>query len=559
MLPQLRLFIFALGLAVIQFPFAVEAQTSLDSLIKANVLSGTAQRLGLRGHGYEPATMDSLLQDVYREHKFHPLWVSSSGLLSGAQQVRQVIEESADDGLFPEEYFLDQIRTRWDTRNSKVLAELDLILTLAAAKLVADISTGRADLRQLESVVFGEKTEKLNLSEVVRGALSNPNSIASVVRSRYPRHSRYTSLKSALAFYRRIEKNGGWKTLKGNPPLAPGWEVPEMIELARHLKTTGDMPPKQAVTEVFDPAIEAAVKNFQYRHGLDLTGWADIDTLPALNVPIAARIRTLTINLERWRRLPREFTEEKQVFVNIAGYELLAYAGPRQVLRLPAVVGEKYTATPLFTNAIRYIEMNPYWNVPPSIAADEILPYLRQDPAYARNQHMQIFERSGKSMREVSAFDVNWKRVSEAQMNRYSVRQIPGKWNTLGSLKFVFPNQFNVYLHETGNPELLSELERAFSHGCVRLSNAQQLAAFLLDSPRDGWNAQRVERMVANGKNQNVILPKPVPIHMIYQTAWVDPDQSIHFRADIYDRDRALERVMFRSSLPKPRKTGLDF
>jgi murein L,D-transpeptidase YcbB/YkuD len=351
-------------------------------------------------------------------------------------------------------------------------------------------------------------------------------------------------MKSALKHYREIKNNGGWKIITGSSPLKLGSTGPRVLALADLLRITGDISATHISGDKYDLEMQVAVKSFQQRHGIPIAGEVHSMTLAALNVPVEERIQSLIINLERWRWLARDFTEDKQVFVNIAGYELFALELSSIALRLPVVVGKPFHATPVFSSMIRYIEFNPYWNVPLSIASNEILPKLKQNPNYLTAENMELYEVSGKYATKISAHNINWDTIGPATMRNYVIKQTPGKWNALGSLKFVFPNPYSVYLHDTANPELFSKDARAFSHGCIRVSNPKSLAQFLLKSSENPWTIERVEEMIATAKNQNIMLPKPIPLHITYRTAWVDLDQTVNFRPDIYKRDSRLVQIL---------------
>ena len=227
--------------------------------------------------------------------------------------------------------------------------------------------------------------------------------------------------------------------------------------------------------------------------------------------------------------------------INIAGYELFALRGGGDiVLRMPVIVGKAFTSTPVFSDRIRYIEINPFWNLPTSIMANEILPKLQKNPGYLASQHMRLFAGWGEGASELDPQTVDWSAVDAQSIARYRIRQDPGTSNSLGTIKFMFPNQYDVYLHDTPARALFSRTERAFSHGCIRVSDPHALAEFLLGGESAGWSARDVAAAIRGGDNQTIRLGSPVPVHITYRTAWVEADGSIQFRPDIYGRDQRV-------------------
>lgn len=521
----------------------VWAQGPTENEIRTLIDSDFVSAQSIRMQGYDSKQLSKQLRSWYQENSFAPFWYQSGELSSRASELRAAVLKSADDGLQPGDYFLQKIDQLWTESAPAKLAELDLSLTLAALRLAADAEFGRFDLRKSDGKSFkGPALKSPDLEPILRNVMSRQD-IGQALAQQFPRHRQYQRMKKALADYRALAAAGGWNVVPGKGAIRSGDSGPRVLALAQHLSTTGDLPAQIRPGEKFDVELEAAVRSFQQRHGLPVTGQVHDKTLEALNVPIERRIQSLLINLERWRWLSRDFDQEKEVYVNIAGYELFAISGPSIVLRMPVIVGKSYHATPVFSDQIEYIEFNPYWNVPVSIATNEMLPKLRKDPGYLEAEHLRLYPSSGTA-REISPYSINWSSVGRSDVRRYLIRQDHGPWNVLGSLKFVFPNSYNVYLHDTSSRNLFAENSRAFSHGCIRVSNPIQLAVFLLNTPEDPWDTARVEEVIATTKNQNIRLPRPVPVHLTYRTAWVDLDNTVNFRPDLYRRDQAMIDVL---------------
>jgi murein L,D-transpeptidase YcbB/YkuD len=293
--------------------------------------------------------------------------------------------------------------------------------------------------------------------------------------------------------------------------------------------------------------LQKAVQQFQARHGLAATGLIGAETVAALNVPVDARIRQIELNLERWRWLPQDLGD-RYVLVNIPEMRLRVYEGDRVPLTMAVVVGTPDTPTPIFNDQMRYVVLSPYWNVPDSIAQGETVPGLVKDPTYLTRNNMEIVDKSGKAI-PVSDMDMD-------ALDQYRFRQRPGKANSLGLVKFMFPNEHNVYLHDTPADSLFARAGRAFSHGCVRVENPMALAEYVLrDQPT--WDTKAITAAMHAGTETQVSLTAPLPVYLGYWTAGVDEAGTLHFRPDVYGIDadqqkRLAERMNRLKQADKP-------
>ncbi len=264
-------------------------------------------------------------------------------------------------------------------------------------------------------------------------------------------------------------------------------------------------------------------------------------TLQALNVPAGIRARQLALNMERWRWLSQELGR-RHVMVNIAGFWLEVIEDRQTILDMRVIVGRSYRRTPVFSDQISYLVLNPYWNVPQSIAVNDILPQLKRDPAYLSKQHMKLFNGWGTDARIVDPSAVNWSKITATSFP-YRIRQEPGPNNALGMVKFMFPNKFSVYLHDTPARELFARSLRTFSSGCIRVEKPVELAAYLLqDQP--GWTAEEIKKRSGQTQEQTVRLTRSVPVHLLYWTSWVDDAGPVQFREDVYGRDLLLSNAL---------------
>ena len=336
----------------------------------------------------------------------------------------------------------------------------------------------------------------------------------------------YGLLKDKLADYYAIQKNGGWPvitTTKKN--YGKGIAAPEIALIKKRLQLTGDMP--QADTwHVFNDTLELAVKKFQERHGLKTNGIVTETTLKEMNVPASQRIQQLLINMDRMRWLPVQ-PEGELLKVNIPAFMLHVTDGKKKVFDMNVVVGKDGHDTRIFTGILSQVVFSPYWNVPPSIVKDELLPAIKKDRKYLERQNMEVTgENNGLP----------------------EIRQRPGGENALGSVKFLFPNSFNIYFHDTPSKSLFARDRRAFSHGCIRLSDPVRMANYLLRNQSE-WSAEKIEDAMNSGEEKSVKLKKGVPVLITYYTAWVDEQGQLNFREDIYGHDEELNKKMFTKTL----------
>lgn len=325
---------------------------------------------------------------------------------------------------------------------------------------------------------------------------------------------RYERLEEALERYRRVAGRDEPEPVPPGPALKPGSKGERVVALRERLAAVADAEGaspliEPEIPEVFDFSLEMAVRDFQERHGLAPDGIAGASTLAEVNRTAEEQIRKLEVNLERWRRLPPDFFGERHILVNIPAFRLDAMEGGRSVLDMKVIVGRSDTRTPVLSSAIEDVVLNPSWYVPKSIASKELWP-------------------KGRSYLRRNGFEV----LPDGRL-----RQKPGPNNSLGQAKFRFPNRFGVYLHDTSTPSLFDRAVRALSHGCVRVERPEELAAWVLrDAPE--WNEEAIQDALDSGREQMARLPEPIPVHIVYWTAWVDDAGTLRFGPDVYDQDR---------------------
>lgn len=335
-------------------------------------------------------------------------------------------------------------------------------------------------------------------------------------------HEPYKKLKDELGRYYNIAKQGGWRpvTISGKS-LKKGASSPAVAEIKRILRLMGDMPGADT-SQVFNDTLELAVRNFQVRHGYKPDGVIGASLIKEINVPVEKRLQQILMNMNRMRWMPAEMSGNL-IMVNIPEFMLHVYEGNKRVFDMVVVVGKEGHNTMMFNGDLNQIVFSPYWNVPPSIVKNEIMPAMSRNPGYLASQNMEMVSNSG---------------------GLPTIRQKPGTGNALGKVKFLFPNSFNIYFHDTPSKSLFSRDKRAFSHGCIRLSDPYKMAQYLLRNEPE-WTPERITAAMNAGEEKYVKLDKAVPVVITYYTAWVDEKGLLNFREDIYKHDEKLASKMF--------------
>jgi murein L,D-transpeptidase YcbB/YkuD len=368
-------------------------------------------------------------------------------------------------------------------------------------------------------------------------ASDRPDEVVTALR---PVHPQYTLLVRALEEHRAIAAAGGWGTVPGGWAVKPGGRNPHVPALRRRLAASGDLPRALTVGAgtVLDPALAAAVRRFEGRHSLKPDGVVDAELLAMLNVSVEERIEQIELNLERWRwqAPPRA----REVFVNVPTFELHGYVGGAERLVMKVVTGQPDSPTPIFSREMTTVVFSPYWNVPTNILRNEVLPAALRGGSYLGRQNMEVV-RDGR----VVPASLGNLRAPDAQ-----IRQRPGWGNSLGLVKFVFPNPFDVYLHDTNAKGLFARVRRAFSHGCVRVEKPSVLARCVFEG-ESRWSDKAIAAAMRAGSERHVALPAPLGVTIGYFTTWVDADGTVRFAPDVYRHDRSQRLLLPEPALPE--------
>jgi murein L,D-transpeptidase YcbB/YkuD len=427
-----------------------------------------------------------------RQHGFDPQEYAAAELLEASQAVEKIDKESPD--------------------RLNRLAAFDVRMTASLLAFGRDIAIGR----QHGDANWKTRRETPDLVAAVAKAADDPDDFVDLVR---PPHAEYAALQKALDDLNGQKEKGGW--VKVPSPKALN-ELKQRLLMSGHLKGEGD-------------DLQAAVKSFQELHALPATGVVDDKTLAALNVPLDWRIQQVAINLQRWRYMPDELGE-RHFFVNIPYFHLIARESGKPVMDIRVVVGKPGNNTPIFSEDMESVVFSPYWNIPDTIAENETAPAVARDPNYLSRQGIEILRVSGSGTETLSASEVDWDNAES--LKGLAFRQRPGSNNALGHVKFLFPNKHNVYLHDTPADSLFAKPGRAFSHGCIRVEEPEELAKYVLkDYPE--WDEPSIFSAMRAGVEKHVKLKAKIPVHIAYFTAWVDENGGLHFQPDIYGYDRA--------------------
>ncbi len=491
-----------------------------------------------------------LLRRFYELREFRPAWITDDGIRPDASALLGVINQADGEGLRPADYHLAPIQeflcqsidvgaavVRGDCER---LADLDLLLTDAFLLFGSHLATGRVNPESIRSEWFIRNRE-VDLINVLQTALAEGQVQRALDRLR-PRNAEYSEMKRALLTYRGIEERGGWPIVPQGPLLREGDRGERVAALRSRLEASEDlMATAGEARDRFDAELNQAVLRFQERHGLIADGLVGPATLAALNVPAEERLRQIELNMERWRWLPRDFGH-RYLLINTAAYQLYVIENKQAVLKMRVIVGTRYRSTPVFSGKMIYMELNPYWHVPPRIAKEDILPRIQKEPQYLADQNIRVFQGWQANAPEVDPTFVDWVHVRPRNFS-FKLRQDPGPWNALGRIKFMLPNKFDVYLHDTPAREQFKRPQRNFSSGCIRIEKPIELAEYLLRAdPR--WSKEGILGAIDTRKTQIVRLPEPIVTHVVYLTAWVDPSETVHFRDDIYGRDGILFKAL---------------
>ena len=484
----------------------------------------------------ESSLNKAALARFYSQNGFAPVWTSEQNV----ESVIRTLADARNEGLEPLAYRADLLNERYtalkdDSSDPDKAAAFDVLLTDAFLRYSTDMRIGRISPRQGDGA-GNWKLEAPSFDAVVylQQALQSGN-IAQALADLPPPHKEYAALREMLRDFRaQAETTTEWPTVAVNiGKIEPGASNPQIPMLRKRLHLTGELAGDVDLeSPVMDDVLVEALKKFQESQGLLVDGVLGKRTIMALNMSPRDRVRQIIANMERWRWVPRQL-EPSRIMINISGQWLELFDNDTEIMSMRVIVGTRANKTPTLRSKVVSLTLNPHWTLPYSIASKEVLPKLKKNPNYLAEQEMHIV---GGDI-EYPEF-IDWSQYGQRNFP-YTLRQASGPRNPLGRIKFNMPNSDDIYLHDTSNRGMFVRADRALSHGCVRLQKPLDLALYVLrDQSR--WNKEKLEKAIGTSETQYVNVKTPVPVYLLYWTAWKDANGVAHFRDDIYDRDRTL-------------------
>ncbi len=483
------------------------------------------------------------LQRFYAARNYQSVWIKTGADLSLLETALTFIANADNEGLDSQDYQLQQLQQLQQQAKQSLPAaiELELRTTHAVMRLARDLSRGRLSATAADPD-WHIRQPDFDAVAFLQGAVKTGR-LQQSLDGLFPQKPSYQLLKQTLIRYQAlISHHPEWTHIPSISTIRPG-NMDTIIPLIRQRIAQAYAADGMAEYHItakesqhYDDELVTAVKAFQVQHGLNPDGAIGKNTIRAFNIPLTWKIRQLRINMERLRWLPRDLGK-RYVLVNTAGFRLTAAEQGGHTLNMRIIVGLDYRSTPSFNSALSYMVLNPYWNVPASIARKDLLPKQQKNPNFFTNGGFKVYSSHSRDAEALDPHTIDWHAIKKGFP--YVLRQDPGAGNALGRIKFMFSNGFDIYLHDTPSKSLFQRDIRAFSSGCIRLEKPLELAAFLLGGQTlsDKFLAD-----MDSGKTTTMHLPRQLPIYLVYITAWVDEQDQVHFSPDIYGRDlRALQ------------------
>jgi murein L,D-transpeptidase YcbB/YkuD len=495
---------------------------------------------------------EEFVPKLYAHTHFKRVWTDAGKV----DELIRAIEDSAKDGLDPEDYNLGQIKALKGkvelTQDPTSVAELDILLSDALAQLAYHAYYGKVDPERIDKT--------WNVAQVWHGpdavakavSMLNAKSLYDAIEALKPRAPMYERFRQALAKYRAYEAAGGWKPIPAGPALKVGKQDARVPAIRHRLAISEDLPKDfDNGSDTYDEELQRAVEQFQKRHRLPLGDLSRL-TLEALNVPVGKRIEQIRVNLERARWILRD-VPKRLVLVNVAAYEIYYMENDKIVWQNRAQVGREVSQTPQYRDDIQYLVLNPTWTVPPGVLAGTVLPAAKANANYFKEKGLRVID---PDRGEIDPKKVNWNNYTAGSFP-YVVRQDPGPNNALGAIKFMFPNQYHVYLHDTPNQVGYDTRLRALSWGCVHVFEPLELAEKVIANPAR-WNLDALKKKVASKKSETIYLDDPVPVMLLYWTVTVSKGGPVEFIPDIYRRDPTVLRALKKTAKVRREKRRAD-
>lgn len=511
-------------------------RVALLAFLAASGLCAIGEAFASSGHEPEQAAEAPHFFTPFNGTAFQSLYAASHGQRlwtdeEKAHHIEATLRAADRHGLNPNDYHISRLEVLKAPRSQEERLQRDQLLTDGLMRYAHDVRVGRVDPKTVRSGRYMQR-QSVDLVAVVHKAMATDD-LRAYLETLPPPTFFYQGQVKALA---TLRQGAEWSPIPLGAKLERGVSSPRVIALRKRLAATGELGQASLEDEMFDAALDEAVRAYQTRSGLMVDGVVGAKTLAMLNIPRQERISQMIANMERQRWLP-DTMGRRHVLVNVPAFELFAINDGSVGLHMKTIVGRKDRQTPVFSDRISYLDFNPTWSVPPTIASRDVLPHLRKDPGYALvHKNVHIY-RDGV---EIDPYSVNW---HAANIHHYTLRAPPGPRNPLGTVKFMFPNPFSVYLHDTSEPEKFSKDERALSSGCVRIADPAGMANWILSEKND-WSDAKRQAILDSRKMTRVRLDTPVPVWLLYVTAWGDDEGHPVFKPDIYDMDADLMQAL---------------
>lgn len=481
------------------------------------------------------------VQQFYEQRGYRPAWILGLYIPPNTKEMVQAIQQADDNGLVPEEYHYSAIQQIINTFNAETtpvtdLVDLDLLLTDAYLLLSQHYAKGKVDPKSIG--ISWHLTKKMfNPISYLNRTLDSNMSPASSLNKLLPQSPAYDALRKALKAYRQTNDWDSKIPYSWSTMVQRGYRDPLVPSIRSVLTATGDLTTTESLdASIYDRAVETAVMSFQRRHGLHYDGITRGTTITAMNVSRQERVNQLIANLERWRWMPDNLGNSF-VIVNVPEFNLYVFDKGELKYKEAVIVGREAYQTPSFSDSLQYIIFNPLWYLPKSIAKNELLPELAYDKNLFINRDIRVF----KNGQRIDPQKVDW---VKANSDDYTFAQAASAYNPMGVVKFMFPNPYDIYIHDTPTRELFDNSRRSYSHGCVRVKDPVKFASFLLEGDAT-WDSTRIKKVLFSQKQTQVNLPKPIPIHLLYWTAFVDMENNEpNFREDLYRWDEKLTKAI---------------
>jgi len=540
------------GFAATASDAPVALTTAVQSLLQTRLTTiGSGAAATVQGrHLASPA----MVRLFYDQRQYRPAWAGADGSGRPLSELLTALEGLRQEALNPEAYHLQSLQRLYgDLQSSGLLREEVRLELLVDAELLATdaflTSAGHLLSGRIAPETLGPEQQAVHKDADLIGALetaAHSGRLQPVLSSFLPDHSGYRRLRRILQRYRRIEEKGGWTQLPDGPTLRAGVEDERVSMLRFRLVAEGFLDGRRARDgNHFDSTLKRAVAAFQRQHGLAADGVIGALTREALNVSARSRVRQIELNMERWRWLPR-YLGKRYLLVNIADYQMEIVDENRRVMVMRVAVGRDYRRTPVFSAELTRLVLNPHWYVPPTIFTEDLLPAIRSNPEYLRERGYRVFSSLGPDAEEMDPDRIDWQAVDPGNFP-YILRKDPGPFNPMGRVKFLFPNKYDVYIHDSPDRSIFTQPKRTFSSGCIRIEKPIELAEYLLKD-HFNWTRRRILAEIESGRSEIIEVPAPLPTYIQYWTAWVDESGNVQFREDIYGRDALLGETL--SKLP---------